>query len=436
MPEYLAPGVFVEETSFRQKTIEGVGTSTAAFVGPTRYGPTDGVPELLTSFSDFERIYAGVDRLNGGAVDNYVAHGVRAFFENGGRRCYVARVRHSGDDDDEGFGQTTVPATATAADQRLVLSARHPGRAGNFQVQLGLRMGPNILDRGGVAPTLRGGPTLEHQVVWLAAVEDAGAIRTGQFAQLRRVFDDLAQEWTFDLRSSAANGTDADGNRTFGLVSQLTVDTIDVRVLQVDVEAGPLGEFGDPVFYGGLGLHEEGRSSLQQVFAPQPLASRSTELFVPLVVTTENVADGAALARLLVLESGEAAGITGAAWVVGLDEAVSGTVAITVGTNAAVDVAFDASGAEVGAALAIPGAVVTGPAGGPWTIALPNADSVVADPADLSGRGRVRIEEATVWEVLPGGADFRIIVGGQTTRMLRSNASADAGDDALEEILL
>jgi len=39
MPEYLAPGVYVEETSFRAKSIEGVGTSTTAFIGPTRKGP-------------------------------------------------------------------------------------------------------------------------------------------------------------------------------------------------------------------------------------------------------------------------------------------------------------------------------------------------------------------------------------------------------------
>ena len=110
MPEYLAPGVFVEETSFRQKTIEGVGTSTAAFIGPTRFGPVDGVPELLTSFGDYERIYAGIDRLDvGQPVDNYVAHGVRAFFENGGRRCYVSRVRHSTLADTEGFGDGQRP---------------------------------------------------------------------------------------------------------------------------------------------------------------------------------------------------------------------------------------------------------------------------------------------------------------------------------------
>ncbi len=49
MPEYLAPGVYVEETSFRAKSIEGVGTSTTAFVGPTRRGPVTGTPELVTS---------------------------------------------------------------------------------------------------------------------------------------------------------------------------------------------------------------------------------------------------------------------------------------------------------------------------------------------------------------------------------------------------
>ncbi|MEO1623292.1 MAG: phage tail sheath family protein, partial [Cyanobacteria bacterium J06632_3] len=62
MPEYLAPGVYVEETSFRAKSIEGVSTSTAGFVGLTRRGPVAnpqaGQPvELITSFGDFERIY-------------------------------------------------------------------------------------------------------------------------------------------------------------------------------------------------------------------------------------------------------------------------------------------------------------------------------------------------------------------------------------------
>ena len=102
MPEYLAPGVFVEETSFRAKSIEGVSTSTSGFVGPTRRGPlppadpTQGSdpPEVLTSFLDFQRMFGGLEDLTfgGTAQPNYLAHAVRAYFDNGGARLYVVRA--------------------------------------------------------------------------------------------------------------------------------------------------------------------------------------------------------------------------------------------------------------------------------------------------------------------------------------------------------
>jgi len=103
MPEYLAPAVYVEETSFRAKSIAGVGTSTAAFVGMTARGPlrvtsADPTPPLLTSFSDFETYYGGTDNLSigGNATANYLAHAARAFFNNGGGRLYVARLLGTG----------------------------------------------------------------------------------------------------------------------------------------------------------------------------------------------------------------------------------------------------------------------------------------------------------------------------------------------------
>ena len=103
MPEYLAPGVYVEETSFRSKSIEGVSTSTTAFIGPTLKGPVmprnaserwNATPELLTSFSDFERIYGGYESLTFGSTTtvNYLAHAVQAYFNNGGARLYVGRL--------------------------------------------------------------------------------------------------------------------------------------------------------------------------------------------------------------------------------------------------------------------------------------------------------------------------------------------------------
>ena len=63
MPEYLAPGVYVEETSFRSKSIEGVSTTTTGFIGPCRYGPLDIEPDIITSLGEFERIYGDRQQL-------------------------------------------------------------------------------------------------------------------------------------------------------------------------------------------------------------------------------------------------------------------------------------------------------------------------------------------------------------------------------------
>ena len=63
MPEYLAPGVYVEETSFRSKSIEGVSTTTTGFIGPTRFGPIDLEPDIITSLGEFVRTYGDGDQL-------------------------------------------------------------------------------------------------------------------------------------------------------------------------------------------------------------------------------------------------------------------------------------------------------------------------------------------------------------------------------------
>ncbi len=96
MPEYLSPGVYIEETSYRTKTIEGVSTSTAGFVGPARFGPVSGPPVFVSSLADFQRIFGDLEDLNftdqANPQVNYLAHAVRAFFEEGGRRLFVQRV--------------------------------------------------------------------------------------------------------------------------------------------------------------------------------------------------------------------------------------------------------------------------------------------------------------------------------------------------------
>jgi phage tail sheath protein FI len=141
MPEFVPPGVFVEETSFRSRSIEGVGTSTAAFLGPTRKGPASGgprapePPELLTSVQDFDRIYGGpVDlELSGGSVPNYVAHAVRGFFNEGGSRLYVCRVVVPEVTEGDG-GATVAGVTIPNAGGSVSFRARFAGAAGNGRI--------------------------------------------------------------------------------------------------------------------------------------------------------------------------------------------------------------------------------------------------------------------------------------------------------------
>ena len=91
MPEYLAPGVYVEEIDTGSKPIEGVSTSTCGVVGVAERGPTD-VPILITSVGDFTRTFGGLLRADGYGEHRFLPHAVAGFFTNGGKRVYVTRV--------------------------------------------------------------------------------------------------------------------------------------------------------------------------------------------------------------------------------------------------------------------------------------------------------------------------------------------------------
>ncbi len=88
MPEYLAPGVYVEEIEIGAKPIEGVSTSVAGFLGQTERGPIG--PRLVTGFEQFTRLYGGHIK------ESYLAYAVDGFFRNGGQRCYIGRIMGGG----------------------------------------------------------------------------------------------------------------------------------------------------------------------------------------------------------------------------------------------------------------------------------------------------------------------------------------------------
>ncbi len=87
MSEYLSPGVYVEEVASGVKPIEGVGTSTGAFVGIAEKGPI-GQAVLIPNWTQFVKIF-------GNFIPNYyLAYSVNQFFKEGGTKCYVVRTCH------------------------------------------------------------------------------------------------------------------------------------------------------------------------------------------------------------------------------------------------------------------------------------------------------------------------------------------------------
>jgi uncharacterized protein len=83
--ERLHPGVYIEEVAGGARPIEGVSTSTTAFLGKAARGPL-GQAALVTSFTEFETTFGGF------IADSFLALAALQFFNNGGRRLYVVRV--------------------------------------------------------------------------------------------------------------------------------------------------------------------------------------------------------------------------------------------------------------------------------------------------------------------------------------------------------
>jgi phage tail sheath protein FI len=99
MPEYLAPGVYVEEVPSGSKPIEGASTSTAAMVGMTQRGPVN-IPTLVTSFGNYTRVfgtYLHSDLFADGR--DALPYAAEGFFTNGGSRLFVTRIVGDGADE-------------------------------------------------------------------------------------------------------------------------------------------------------------------------------------------------------------------------------------------------------------------------------------------------------------------------------------------------
>ncbi|MCJ7709891.1 MAG: phage tail sheath family protein [Chloroflexi bacterium] len=121
MPNYLSPGVYVEEVEAGSRPIEGVGTAVAAFVGIAGRGPAN-TPTLVTNWNQFTAAFG--DFVEGA----YLAHAVYGYFLNGGGAAYVVRV---GADGVMPTASAELPSAADKGKPAFRVAALEAGQAGN-----------------------------------------------------------------------------------------------------------------------------------------------------------------------------------------------------------------------------------------------------------------------------------------------------------------
>src|SRR5712692_7068368 len=110
MPEYLHPGVYIEEIERGPRPIEGVPTSTAALLGEAERGST--TPRMVTSYKEYQRWFGDVFDPN-----KFLPYAGNGFFENGGKRAFICRL----------VGATGVSTASAAFGADFTVRAAGPG---------------------------------------------------------------------------------------------------------------------------------------------------------------------------------------------------------------------------------------------------------------------------------------------------------------------
>lgn len=287
MPQYLAPGVYVEEIP-GPETIQAVGTQTAGFIGPCRFGPTSGRPQLLTSFLDFQRIYGDWNDLefaNGDSSPNYTALGVKGFFDEGGTSLYVCRTFNftgfptpSDPDNWPDYASAEVIPPSSPPPSPLTVRARFPGLAGQMAVTLTLQAGRNALVSPGGTITLT--RVHEYDVVY-AGPESSP---TGTLYVVRR--DTATQAWT--LKGNGGVSLESLGSN--GFAYPLTV-AVDVQFPSVDTQGLPA--FGPSQTVGVFGFDPRAvGTGISTVLTANP-PTQAQALSVPLALEGTDALGGA-----------------------------------------------------------------------------------------------------------------------------------------------
>ncbi len=140
MPVALSyPGVYVQEIPSGVRTISGVATSIAAFLGRATRGPDD-EPVTINNFGDFERIFGGL------SVDSSLGYAVRDFFLNGGGQAIVVRLYNA----ETGAGAKAAKSKVKVGDFKF--EAAYKGAWGaNLRASIDLDVSADVAARFGLA---------------------------------------------------------------------------------------------------------------------------------------------------------------------------------------------------------------------------------------------------------------------------------------------
>ena len=122
-PQYLSPGVYVEEVDKGSKPIEGVGTAVAGFIGFAAKGPVN-KPTFIANWTQYTNVFGGF------VPGAYLAHAVYGYFNNGGGSCYVLRLPTGADEGAPG-NSAALPARAAGAPSTLRALAKEAGAGGD-----------------------------------------------------------------------------------------------------------------------------------------------------------------------------------------------------------------------------------------------------------------------------------------------------------------
>ena len=118
MANYETPGAYIERDDRAQGGISRLRTDVVGFIGIARRGPARRAV-AIESFKQFQAVFGGM------FVHGYLAYVVRAFFENGGRRCWIVRV------EGEGAATSAVELASTAGAPVWRVEANSSGAWGN-----------------------------------------------------------------------------------------------------------------------------------------------------------------------------------------------------------------------------------------------------------------------------------------------------------------